>query len=70
MDIEIGQADGAAKHDRTLGEGMVVPRHLLYPGGEDERLWLEEVAAITPEGGRPLLSWVSIPFVETNPIFG
>jgi len=57
MDIEISRADGAANHDWALEEGMVVPLHLLYPGGENERLWLEEVAAITPEGGRPLFSW-------------
>jgi hypothetical protein len=36
---------------------MVVPVHLLYPGGEHERFWLEEVVAIGPDGGRPLFSW-------------
>ena len=25
---------------------MVVPLHLLYPGGESERSWLEEIVAI------------------------
>ena len=57
MDIEINRADGVANHDWALEEGMVVPLHLLYPGGENERLWLEEVATITPDGGRPLFSW-------------
>jgi Xaa-Pro aminopeptidase len=64
MDVEISRADGVANHDWALEEGMVVPLHLLYPGGENERLWLEEVAAITPEGGRPLFSW------GFNPICG
>jgi hypothetical protein len=36
---------------------MVAPFHLLYPGGEHERLYLEDVIAITPTGGRPLFSW-------------
>jgi hypothetical protein len=36
---------------------MVAPVHLLYPGGEHERVWLEEVVAIGPDGGRPLFSW-------------
>jgi hypothetical protein len=40
-----------------LEDGMVAPVHLLYPGGEHERLWVEEVVAITPDGGRPLFSW-------------
>ena len=36
---------------------QTVPMHLLYPGGEHERFWLEEVVAIGPDGGRPLFSW-------------
>jgi hypothetical protein len=36
---------------------MVVPMHLLVPGGERERYWLEEVVVVTPDGGRPLFSW-------------
>jgi len=40
-----------------LEDGMVVPVHLLYPGGEHERCWLEEVVAIRPDGGWPLFSW-------------
>jgi hypothetical protein len=36
---------------------MVAPVHLLYPGGEHERVWLEEVVHITKDGGRPLFSW-------------
>jgi Xaa-Pro dipeptidase len=36
---------------------MVVPVHLLYPGGEHERFWLEEVVAIRTDGGKPLFSW-------------
>jgi hypothetical protein len=36
---------------------MVVPVHLLYPGGEHERFWLEEVVAIGNDGGKPLFSW-------------
>jgi hypothetical protein len=56
MVIEIGQADGVAKHDWTLEEGMAVPLHLLYPGGEYEHLWLEEVARLRlKEEGRYLV---------------
>ena len=41
----------------ALEAGMVVPLHLLVPGGERERYWLEEVVAVTESGGRPLFSW-------------
>ena len=57
MDIEQTTADGKPNGDWTLEDGMVVPVHLLYPGGEHERCWLEEVVAIGPDGGRPLFSW-------------
>jgi len=57
MDIEQTTADGKRNADWTFEEGMVVPLHLLYPGGERERLWLEEVVAVTSDGGRPLFSW-------------
>ena len=57
MDIEQSLADGSPNGDWTLEDGMVVPVHLLYPGGEHERVWLEEVMHITKDGGRPLFSW-------------
>jgi Xaa-Pro dipeptidase len=57
MDIEQRTADGKANGDWVLEKGMVVPMHLLVPGGERERYWLEEVVAVTETGGRPLFSW-------------
>jgi Xaa-Pro aminopeptidase len=57
MDIEQTTADGKANIDWMLEDGMVAPVHLLYPGGEHERLWVEEVVAVTEDGGRPLFSW-------------
>jgi Xaa-Pro dipeptidase len=56
-DIEQRTADGKPNGDWILEDGMVVPVHLLYPGGEHERCWLEEVVAISQDGGRPLFSW-------------
>ena len=57
MDVEQTTADGRANTDWALEEGMVAPVHLLYPGGEHERMWLEEVVHVTKDGGRPLFSW-------------
>ena len=57
MDIEQTLADGSANGDWVLEENMVAPVHLLYPGGEHERVWLEEVVHVTKDGGRPLFSW-------------
>jgi Xaa-Pro aminopeptidase len=57
MDIEQATADGGPNTDWMLEDGMVAPVHLLYPGGEHERIWLEEVIAVTADGGRPLFSW-------------
>ena len=57
MDLEQTTAEGRPNGDWALEEGMVAPMHLLYPGGEHERMWLEEVVAVTRDGGRPLFSW-------------
>ena len=56
-DVELNTAEGRSNTDWVLEADMVVPLHLLYPGGERERWWLEEVVHVTPEGGRPLFSW-------------
>jgi Xaa-Pro dipeptidase len=63
MDIEQTLADGSPNGDWVLEENMVAPVHLLYPGGEHERIWLEEVVHITKDGGRPLFSWGFEPLV-------
>ena len=57
MDVEQNTADGRPNTDWMLEEDMVAPVHLLYPGGEHERVWLEEVVHVTQDGGRPLFSW-------------
>ena len=57
MDIEQTTAEGNANVDWSLEEGMVVALHVLYPGDEQHRMWLEEVALITRDGGQPLFSW-------------
>lgn len=64
MDLELKTADGAPNADWPLVENMVVPLHLLYPGGDRERVWLEDVIVVGPDGGRPLFTWGFEPFVE------
>jgi Xaa-Pro dipeptidase len=63
MDIEQTLADGRPNGDWVLEENMVAPVHLLYPGGEHERIWLEEVVHVTKDGGRALFSWGFEPLV-------
>jgi Xaa-Pro dipeptidase len=48
--------DGASS-DWPFEAGMVVPLHIVVPGGESSRAWLEEVVLITPQGGEPLFGW-------------
>ena len=64
MDLEQRSADGKANGDWMLEQGMVVPLHLLVPGGERGRYWLEEVVVVTESGGRPLFSWGFGPLVS------
>lgn len=57
MDLPLTRADGSPNGDWVLEADMVVPMHLLCPGGAAERWWLEEEVHVTPDGGRPLFSW-------------
>src|SRR5262245_14946685 len=58
MELELLTADGQAQDGNfVLEEGMVAPIHLLYPGGQFDRSWCEEVVEIRSDGGRPLFSW-------------
>src|SRR5262249_2673055 len=56
---DIGQPTAAAQPTlgSMSGRGQGGPIHLLYPGGEHERFWLEEVVAVGNDGGTPLFSW-------------
>ena len=64
MDVEITTADGQSNSDWMLEENMMAPVHLLYPGGEHERIWLEDVIHVTKDGGRPLFSWGFDPLIR------
>lgn len=64
MDVELTTADGQPNGDWMLEENMVAPVHLLYPGGEHERIWLEDVIHVTKDGGRPLFSWGFDPLIR------
>ena len=58
MELELMTANGKAHGGNwILEEGMVVPIHLLYPGGQFDRSWCEEVVEIGRDGGKPLFSW-------------
>jgi Xaa-Pro aminopeptidase len=57
MDVEQTTASGAANTDWRFEAGMVVPLHMVYPGGESSRAWLEEVALVTERGGEPFFGW-------------
>ena len=63
MDLELKTADGKPNGDWAMAENMVVPLHLLVPGGESERVWLEDVIVVTADGGRPLFEWGLDPFI-------
>jgi Xaa-Pro dipeptidase len=43
--------------DWRFEAGMVVPLHIVYPGGERSRAWLEEVVLVTEQGGEPFFGW-------------
>jgi len=53
IDMEITES----RQDWMLEEGMVVSAHLLVPGDERHRSWLEEIFLVTRAGGEPFFTW-------------
>ena len=48
-----------------LQEGMVIAAHLLCPGNEQERCWIEEVFVVKEEGAEPLFTWGNDPLTNS-----
>jgi Xaa-Pro aminopeptidase len=63
MELEQFGADGVPNHDWQLEANMVVPLHILYPGDEHHRIWIEEVVRVTPDGGEPFFGWGLDPII-------
>jgi len=63
MELEQHSVDGVPNHDWRLVSNMIVPIHILYPGDEHHRIWLEEVVQVTPDGGEPFFSWGLDPLI-------
>ncbi|MBT7181770.1 MAG: M24 family metallopeptidase [Acidiferrobacteraceae bacterium] len=63
MELEQSTADGVPNHDWQLEANMVVPLHILVPGDEHHRIWIEEVIRVTPDGGEPFFSWGLDPMI-------
>ena len=57
MDLEQTTAQGRPNTDWTLESDMVVALHIVYPGDERHRSWVEEVAQVTPDGGKAFFDW-------------
>lgn len=66
MDIEQFKADGSANVDWVLEKDMVVPLHILYPGDESNRCWVEEIAHVGDDGAQALFSWGFEPITGTG----
>lgn len=57
MDQEQWPEEGRANPDWILESGMVVATHLLYPGDDRHRMWLEDIALVTNDGGESIFTW-------------
>jgi len=57
MDVEGWWEEGKANPDWILEQGMVVATHVLYPGDDRHRFWLEDIALVTNDGGESIFTW-------------
>ncbi len=60
IDMEITESH----QDWELEDGMVVSAHLLVPGDDRHRAWLEEIFLVTPDGGHPFFTWGHAPLMS------
>ena len=54
-------AEDDADPNWRLEEGMVIAAHLLCPGDQNERCWIEEVFVVKEGGPEPLFTWGNDP---------
>ena len=63
MDREV-PAEGDADRDWALEEGMVIAPHLLCPGDEKERCWIEDVVLVKQQGVEAFFTWGNEPLTN------
>ena len=56
MDLEV-LAEDDADQNWALQEGMVVAAHLLCPGDEKQRCWIEDVVLVKEQGSEAFFTW-------------
>ena len=54
-------AEDGSDPNWRLEEGMVIAAHLLCPGSQNERCWIEEVFVVKEGGPEPLFTWGNDP---------
>jgi Xaa-Pro aminopeptidase len=57
-------ADDDADPNWALQEGMVIAAHLLCPGDEKQRCWIEEVFWVKEGGAEPFFTWGNNPLTN------
>ena len=62
--LENSERETAGRIDWKLEEGMVISLHVLVPGGDRRRWYLEEVASVAPTGADRFYSWGTKPLVN------
>ena len=56
--------EAGADPNWKLEEGMVIAAHLLCPGNENERCWIEEVFLVKEGGPEPFFTWGNDPLTN------
>ena len=60
----LAMAEDGSDPNWRLEEGMVIAAHLLCPGNQNERCWIEEVFVVKEGGPEPLFTWGNDPLVS------
>ena len=62
--LENIERESAEREDWAMEDGMVVSIHVIYPGDCQHRWYIEEVAAVTPQGADRFYTWGNDPLTN------
>ena len=55
-----------ADPDWAVEENAVLASHIYVPGGPEDRVWIEDVLLVTPEGGERFFTWDYVDWPSTG----
>ena len=57
LGLSHNDVEGSDNRDWAMEKDMVIASHVMYPGDERHRQWLEDISLVTETGGESFFTW-------------